>query len=607
VPPDAVPDPEVAQLIKDVVATTGGARDAGGADGVGQPELDRFLERARAWLAWRAREREAAVWGEATAEAVALVGALDAKIEEYFWTCDLLRLEGRSARDLRLDDAELRALRAAEAAALEAHLARAPLAEPTPSGALSEVVNPVYRDRFAELREKVLARALDGASGVAVAALGPPAARELTRESWRRVKARFDGWHAWRGDRPAEDFEQLGEERVRAIVDGPLAARLGEFIATDKAAAEGLEHAAELEKLLLLQRWLVDLANNFVNFSSIYQPDQVALVEMGSLVIDGRRLDFCLRIDDRAAHKKIAAESLIFLVYAEVTAKDASAPAFEVVAPVTSGERGRLRIGKRGLFIDLDGKEWDARVVDLLENPISVKEATLAPFRRVSQFVSKKLEDWIGTQQAAREKQLVSRVDQHVTEGQKRGEAAARELEQQPPVDAPKLPAPAAPPPAAAEPAASREAKGLDVNSLILGGGIALGGIAAVLGAVFGLLATLKGWAAVGGVAVAVLALSALVGWLKLRRRDMSLILEASGWALNVHMKLNRRIGRVFTYTPALPAGSVKDRFDLLATDEDRHPWRRALLVALAVIAVLGALAWYYVRERGVPTFLRWD
>ena len=90
-----------------------------------------------------------------------------------------------------------------------------------------------------------------------------------------------------------------------------------------------LAEVDNLEKLLLYVRWLVELTNNFVNFSAIYRPSETALVEMGSLVIDGRRLDFCVQVHDRAAHKAIATESLIFLVYAKILAKEGAAAAFE--------------------------------------------------------------------------------------------------------------------------------------------------------------------------------------------------------------------------------------------------------------------------------------
>src|SRR5204862_6395046 len=112
--------------------------------------------------------------------------------------------------------------------------------------------------------------------------------------------------------------------------------------------------------------------------------------------------------------------------------KDAAAPAFEVVAPVTAGERGRLRVGKRGIFIDVAGKEYDAQVAEIVENPISVKEAMFAPFRRVSQFISKKVEDWVGAQQAAQEKALLDHTDKQLVDAQKTAERVAKEMGKHP-------------------------------------------------------------------------------------------------------------------------------------------------------------------------------
>src|SRR2546430_13709344 len=117
------------------------------------------------------------------------------------------------------------------------------------------------------------------------------------------------------------------------------------------------------------------------------------------MVIDGRRLEFCTKVENRAAHKAVASESLIFLVYAQILEKDGAAPAFEVVAPVTAGERGRLRAGKRGIFIDVQGKEWDAVVVEVVENPISILEAAVAPFRRVQEMIAGRIESMIAEKQ----------------------------------------------------------------------------------------------------------------------------------------------------------------------------------------------------------------
>lgn len=568
VPAEYVPEPEVAAFIKELLATTGGTADAGGLQGAGQAELDRFVERARAYLEWRGQAAAAAAWGADTEAAAGAVAGLDAKIEEYFWHCDLLRQEGGSAEALRLKEDELKALSAQEAASIEKYLAGSPLALPTAAGAipLGQPVNPVYRDAFEELRTRVLARAL------------PPGTAQLTRAQWRQVKATFDGYFAWQKAKPPEPFDALGEERVKALVEGPLPARLLHFISVDKAAAPALEQVSQLEQLILYQRWLIELVNNFVNFSAIYRPSEQALIEVGSMVIDGRRLDFCIKVADRAAHKAVASQSLIYLVYAHILEKDGSAPAYEVMAPVTGGERGRLRVGKRGIFIDTTGKEWDALITEIVENPISLWEATLAPFRRAQQFLGKKIQDLVGAQQQAQEKAMIASAERGVTEAEKAGADAA----------AGKAPPPPAPP--------EKKGEGLNINSLVVGGGLALAGLGAVLAGLIGILTSLTGWAAILGVVGAVMAISALLGWLKLRKRDMSLVLEASGWAVNIQMNINRRIARLFTFTPALPAGSVKERLDELRTKEDEGGG--GIWVLLFVVVVIASLAAYYFRRR---------
>ena len=46
-----------------------------------------------------------------------------------------------------------------------------------------------------------------------------------------------------------------------------------------------------------------------------------------------------------------------------------------LAVPVTSGTKGNLYLGKRGVFQDTEGNEWDALVVQVIENPISVRQA----------------------------------------------------------------------------------------------------------------------------------------------------------------------------------------------------------------------------------------
>jgi hypothetical protein len=563
VPPGVIPEPEVADFVKDILATVGGVKDRGGDDGVDAARLETFTKQGQAWLDWRAKESSAAVWGGDSAAAADLVAKLDAKIEEHFLHCDLTRQEAPSEALLRLKEDEFRALRARDAAAIEAYVKGSPLGPLNAAGTLDlgGELNALYRADMNELSAKVVARALGDS------------ARTLTREAWRKVKGTFDGFNEWRRAKPAEPFDALGEAKVKGYLTGPLPARVTHFIDDDKAAAAEIDAVDGLEKLLLYVRWLIDLANNFVNFSAIYLPKETALIEMGSLIIDGRRLEFCVKVHDRAAHKPIASESMIYLVYANVIEKEGVAAAYEIVAPLTAGERGRLRAGKRGIFRDNDGKEWDAQITEVVENPVSVVEGMLAPFRRAAKFVGDKADEWFSSKSEAQEQALMSSTETATTAASSAATTATT--------------APATPPAAGAPAASAEGGGGLNINTLILGGGVALAGVGALAASIFTALKSREGWLAVLGVVGAVMAFSALNAWWKLRRRDVSVLLEANGWAINVRTRVTARIAKVFAFTPDLPSEAVIERRDMLPAADDEGRGSFVFLILLLVVAAV--------------------
>jgi hypothetical protein len=588
VPPDVVPEEDVKTFLTDVMDVVGGVPDRGGSNGVDADRLKLFVTQGKVWQEWRARAAAAKPWGDDTEAAIALVREMDPKLEAYFLYCELLRQEAPSPESLRLKEDDLRALRLKAIGDIEQYLQGAPLAAPSVDGALplSAAVNSLHRDRFEALRDTVIRRALGADVG------------SLTRADWRKVKATFEAYATWEKAKPAEPFDKLGDEKMKAYLDGGLPAKVEQYIATDLAAAAEIGQVDDLEKLVLYVRWLIELVNNFVNFSAIYLPKQTALIEAGSLVIDGRRLDFCLKVANRAAHKAVAVLSNIYLVYVEVLEKEGGAVVYQLMAPVTGGEAGRLRVGKRGLFIDLKDKEYDAIVTEIVDNPISVKQAAFAPFRRAAAAISSKIEEYVSNAQASHEAALHARAEAGVAEAQARVEAGATQVGTGVGVARGTVVAPPATPPPA-EPTRP-EAEPLNPNSLILGGGMALAGLGAVLAGIFGVISSLKGWLAIMGVVLTVMAVSALLGWIKLRRRDMALLLEASGWAVNVHMTITRPIARVFVFVPDLPRDAVLDRTDMLpgSPEDESHAGRTVVLLILLAAVIAGV--WFFRRRLGL-------
>ena len=577
-PPQHVSDPAVAQLAKDVLERVGGTKDISGEDGINEGHLCQFLDGARKHLAWKALAEddgaeEILPWGDDTAAAVRLTSEFDAKIEQFFWQCDLVKLDARTAERIRLSEEALESLDGSDLRAMERQLAQAPLQTPNAEGVLNlrGPINPYYQDRIDELQDRVLTRAR------------PDSHESLTRVGWQQVKAIFEPYRAWQADKPSEGMGELSETTLKEYLDGPAQKKLRRLLLEDLAVKDEVRQVTDLEKLILYQRWLLELANNFVCFSALYDPSRRALFELGDLIIDGRELSFTMKVRNRAEHKKIAQASKMFLVYAEITAPQEQGRSFEIAAALTRGGQGAIKIGKRGIFHDLRGKEWDARVVDLVENPISLGEAIKSPFVKAKKLVSDKLEAFAGTRAGALEKATTE-----ITTKMEKGESL------QQPAQVPS--AGAAPP------------SGSGMRDLLLFGGIAF---AAVGSSLVYLIKTLTDIGLVNaGLALVSLVLvvalfSALSGWNKLRKRDMSALLEACGWAVNFRMYMTRRLGHLFSHTPRLPEGTRKERRDLVTvflrqTGYRAFRWTRVglipLLAALLTVALLSALWWNEIK-----------
>ncbi len=577
-PPQHVSDPAAAQLANDVLKQMGSTKDISGADGINEGHLRQFLDGARKHLAWKALAEEDGAagilpWGDDTAHAVKLTSELDAKIEQFFWQCDLVRLDPRTAERICLSEQDLQNLDGSDLGAMERQLAQAPLQTPNTEGVLNlqGPINPYYQDQMDELQNRVLARAQ------------PDSHESLTRTGWQQVKTIFESYCAWQAEKPSDGVGELSETTLKEYLDGPAQKRLLQLLLEDLAVKDEVKQVTDLEKLILYQRWLLELANNFVSFSALYDPSRRALFELGDLIIDGRELAFTMKVRNRAEHKKIAQTSKMFLVYAEITVSQEQGRSFEIAAALTAGGQGAIEISKRGIFYDLQGKEWDARVVDILENPISLREAIKSPFVKAKKLLSEKVEAFVGTRAGSLEKATTE-----ITTKMEKGES---------------LQQPAQVPSAGAAPPSSH-----GMRDLLLVGGVAFAAIGSSLVYLIRTLSQislLKAGLVLVSLVLVVALFSALSGWNKLRKRDMSALLEACGWAVNFRMYMTRRLGYLFSHTPHLPEGARKERRDLVTlflrqTGYGAFRWTRvglvSLLAALLTVALLSALFWNQIK-----------
>ena len=577
-PPNHVSDPDVARLATDVLRHVGAVKDLSGADGINQGHLSEFLDHGKEFLAWKVRGEDNSStqilpWGGETPAAAKLVAELDVKIDQFFSLCDLVKVDPRTAERIRLSEQDLKDLDFCDPQAIEKKLMEAPLQTPNPEGILNfqDAINPYYQGKLDQLRHQVLARARSG-----------PMER-LQRTAWEKVRAVFEPYWVWQAEKPPDGMDRLDEATLREYLNGPAQETLRQLLLEDLSVQGEVEQINSLEKLILYRCWLLELANNCVNFSAFYSSDQRALFEMGDLIIDGRQLTFTVKVQNHTEHKKVAATSRLFLVYAKIAKCGDQEQEFEIAAAVTAGSKGGIEIGKRGVFYDLHGEEWDAQVVDILENPISVWEAIKAPFVRVKDLVARKTEGFAATQV-----QQLDTAATEVTTKMKKGESF------QPPTGGP------------------APTSTTSTRDLLLGGGIAFAAISSSLAYLIKTLSQVSllnvGLWLVVTMLVVVL-FSALLGWNKLRKRDLSAILEACGWAVNFRMYLTHKLGYLVTRTPPLPKGAQVERRDLLRLSLRKSGYRTFNWARLGLISLLTVLSTVVVLSvafgNEVKSFLR--
>lgn len=559
VPPDAADDDATKALIAEAIACVGGEPDRSGKPGVSLAKVEQFFAELQAYAAWcQQAETDAAAilpLGDGTAAAFAALQAVRAKVDDYFTRCRLAAFDPRATSALNRPEADFLALAAKELSAADSAVASFPLARveagrPLP---LAEGVNPAWADAIGRLRTLVVAPLL-GADKAS-----------LTPDEWAAIVAKFTPYEAWLRRKAGAAVEKLGLARVREILASGGRAAIEALIAQDKALEPEMQAIAAVERLVRYYRDLYQLLNNFVTFADFYSMRRKAVFQFGTLYLDGRACDLCVRVDDPAKHAALATLSKTCLVYCECTRRG-SPEKMLIAAAFTDGDSDHLMVGRNGVFYDRKGQDWDATIVKIIEHPISIRQAVWSPYKRIARMIGEQIEKMA----AARDKAVTDKAAAEVEGASKAVEAGK---------------------PAPPTPAPFDIAKFAGIFAAI---GLALGAIGTALAAIVSGFLNLAPWQmplVILGVMVLISGPSVILAWLKLRQRNLGPILDASGWAVNARAKINIPFGRALTGVAKLPPGSKRCLVDPYA---QRSPAR--WLVPLLIILALAACAayWYF-------------
>lgn len=553
------------KLITDIIDTCGAITDRSGEAGVDLATAEGFAGDLQAYEAWWSLGEQAAAagsdtlpLGEATPAAYDALAAVRGKLADWFARCRLAAFDPRAADPLNRDAAAYAAIATRNLSTLGDDIEALPIRRVEPGLALdlTSGINPAWADRLDAFRTLVVEPVL----GTSCTSLSETAFRELD--------ARFAAFATWTAGKKGARVEKLGIARIRTLLASDDLARLKDLIGQDKAVAGDLGALDDLTRLLLYVRDLGQLLRNYLNFGDFYAADRRPIFQAGTLYLDQRSCNLCVRVADVAAHSTLAMHSKLCLIYCECLRS--GAPKLTIAAAMTQGDSDYVMVGRRGVFYDRQGNDWDATVIKLVDNPISVRQAFWSPYKKFVRLIEEQVEKFAAAKEKAVQEHAVAKAQ---------ATTAAPGDPKKPPFDI---------------------ARFAGIFAAI---GLALGALGAALGVLVGGIAKLVWWQqllVIPGVILLVSLPSMIIAAIKLRQRTLGPLLEGSGWAINGRVKISFALGRALTAMKRLPRDTRR-----VGGDDpygEASPLRRlVILLILAAIASGAAVYWFVLRPTPDP------
>ena len=557
--PESAKDKATQAVITEIADCLGTVMDRSGKPGIDQAKVDAFFTECADYEAWiRQSESEAATIlpaGEATAAAAAAVQAIKAKVDDFFGRCRLAAFDSRAVAILNRKEEEYLAVAAQDLSITAEEIASFPLAQVAPGKPLplKGAVNPAHAAALATLQTDAVKPLLGDKA-------------ELTEADWAALQARLAPYATWSAAKTGANVEKLGIARIREILGSKAKETIAALIADDLALEPQATGIANVETLCRYVRDLHKLCINFVNFRDFYDnDDEPATFQAGTLYLDQRACRLCLPVDDAGKHASMAALAGTYLAYCDCVRKGTDEKR-QIVAAFTNGDADNLMVGRNGLFYDRQGRDWDATITKIVDNPISIRQAFWAPYKKLVRLI----EEQVAKRAAAADDAATAKLESTA--------ATAANVDK-------------------AKPA---EPKKVDVGAVAAMGvafGFLMTAFATIAGYATGLL-KLPFWQvclAVVGLLLLISGPSMLIAWLKLRKRNLGPILDANGWAVNAKARINVPFGASLTSVAELPPGAsiTADKFG-----ERPSAWPKFALVVVIIGFIYSLLNHYYLIDQ---------
>ncbi len=379
---NAAEDDDTRQLINEAITCVGSDEDRSGLPGVSAERVAAFFDALNLYAGWWGQTTsDPAIlpFGDGTQEAAAVYGRLKNKIDDYFTRCGLAAYDPRAAEPLNPAAATYETLAVKDLTAAVAEVESFPLAHvgaglPLP---LRQGVNPAWAATAASFADLVVTPLFGESAG-------------LTETQWRKVQETFAPFEPGRRPRPGSRWKVWASAGCRPFLQGSAGrAKLEELIRRDLELVEAIGNVSRSSTTTAI---LYQLLNNFVSFRDFYGNERKAIFQAGTLYIDGRACELCVRVASVDGHSPMASLSRTYLAYYDRKRRNSSEQMF-IAAAFTEGDADNLMVGRNGVFYDSEGNDWDAAPSSSSSTtPISVRQAFWSPYKRIARMVGEQIE-----------------------------------------------------------------------------------------------------------------------------------------------------------------------------------------------------------------------
>lgn len=530
-----------ARTIADCIATIGSESDRSGESGITAELIEKFYNACAEYAQWKDKANaEILPFGDNTAAAYEACNAVKDKISDFFTRCRLLSFDKTVAESVNVAVTDIDSI------------ASCPIAKPAENGILPfGGINPAWKPAF----DKFLALTLD---------FTPENKEGINEKEWNTILGKFNAYASWIGSKAGCEVESLGIERVEEILKENRKDELLALVEKDKAVKAESDSIDDVKKLMLYYRDLYRLLKNFVLFSDFYSraPGVRAVFELGQLYIDQRCCDLCIRVADMSKHADMAKLSGIFLIYFKCSSKKLG-KSMDAVAVMTDGDINDLRPGKNGIFYDLQGNDYDAAITKVVDNPVSIKQAFWAPYRKAWEFCGR----IINKSAADKDAKINSEL-----QGQLQNVAAAA--------------------PAAAPVDKKQIFDIAKFAGIFAALGMALGYISTAFTDIAKVIASTPGdklLLMTLGLLLVISGPSCFIAWTKLRKRNLGPVLNANGWAINSKVLVNVVFGGKLTSIAKYPKLRLADPYK-----QKTAAWKIWLPIVIILLLIAAFAVLYF-------------